>query len=260
MHDIHWILNGTTNWQRDDGNFNVLPSTQIFTGLYSRYDLEHRYGIDRELLSSCENAMSKGLGLDQMAVFSGERISGNESKREATYRVKSRSEEGREYTVVLRNLPLPTDNFETRTECLKNIQLWCNCGFGMYEGKICSMPYEACKPWGMELDEYDRRMKINKPIGEAWCSHGFKPLQLSNVHPLFDLARYASVFPRAARLIIHEYEEKGKLKVKELDMVLNSLNRILGFQDVSSYFKNQKRREMELKKLERTVYSPPPLI
>jgi hypothetical protein len=260
MHDIIWLREGTNYYQRDDGKFNVFPATQFITGLFSHDNLVQNFGIDKRGVSLFEEEISKSFGLnpDLVKGFSGVRVSKDGGRREATYRITSMSEEDKEYTVVVRNLGLESDPFETKMKCFKNTLFSCDCGLGRYEGEICAMPYEACHPCGIEIDEYERKMRCDKPYGEVACRHVIKTLQLEGVYPFFDQSRFALLFPKAAKTLIGEIEKRGKLKVQEADIILKPyVNTILGLQEIVSYFLKQQRREasnkLDLERLEKEV-------
>lgn len=264
MHDPSWLETGTHHWQKDDGNFTVFPTTQLVLGLFSPKAYVGTFGFDPEFMSRFIHTISENFKLDPELVegFSG-RIIGGEGRREQTYAVKSMSKKNREYTVILRNQALSNDDFETKLRWFKNTHFICDCGLGRHEGKICGMPLQSYEKW-MTPEEYNERDRSgNKIYGEVACRHVIKALQKGMVYPFLDLSRFYLKFPGIAKALVNVSEERGGLTVGEADYILKPHTDELGFPDVISFFLNEKRREkigeLELKKLERTVYSVPRL-
>lgn len=254
MLNQRWVESGTTTYQRADGKFNVFPSTHVLLGLYSHDELSYA-GIDEAIMSDFESAVAETINAKPELVrrFSCKRLSN--SRRESVYSVTSMSEDDKEHTVVLRNIP-KHDGIDVYLNWFKNLISDCTCGYNTYN-KICAVPFEICQQWGSDMDEYNQRMSSgDKPYVDPECKHIIPCLKSEGVYPFSDKDKYALLFPTFAKSFINE-SGKGKIKLMEMDIVLKKFNIALGLQDIATHFLNETKRkaikEKELRELEKKI-------
>lgn len=263
MQDTDWLMQGTIFYKRDkERNFTVIPTSSIVIGGFNPRRMVESYYMDREKVTTAAETVCKNLGYKPELFWQrGVRYKHREvDEREPTFLVKSYSEDNALHEVTLRNTALRSDDFDTMLTFFKNQKHSCTCGRGTETDQICSMPYEACKPWGITRREWEESHKTSKIYGEIICNHTSEALIKHGVYPMFDEARIVILLPDIMDAIM----KLQSFNKKELDVNLGWVRDKLGLWSVVRTFLEQYREKQKeettrisRRALETELYSMP---
>lgn len=274
MHDSDWIRDGTTSWPRLYGREStVIPASSVFFGMYDP-KAAAEYGFQPDWIDYITNGISDAAGLkkDLVENFTAEYSPKDKNKRELMIDTPSLSHEDESHSFTIMNMrwPLYNKSLPSREDVEIELENWrildysCGCGTGKSVGEICSMRFEYCSPWYELSDkEYDRILYESteaKFYGKIMCRHIAKGLADDGRYLVFNKDRFYSMLPKMTRAISKALGDSKKIKMKEMDVVLNPFIQELGFGDILEYYRenliSQRKMEPLKEKLVRKLGSP----
>jgi len=245
MHDIDWLNDGTAYWKRDDGQFTVVPAAEYVLGMINPTRLvENNFDI-YTLLSTLKD-VSDSFGYDLDLVWDvSVRRNGAQDEKEMNYFVSSSSKKGVNHVVTLYTIADETDDMRMRYRSLKNLEFIDHCESGQHKGRLCSMPFEACKPWYVTKDEWEKAQNdttVKKKYGFKLDKHVVSTIRDLDLYPVFDERRFQTLLPAAIKTMNNTPKMKGKGKKKgwymeDLDRSLKPILNAMGFRDLVNYYK-----------------------
>lgn len=257
MHDPEYISKGVYFFRREGSRiFSVIPSTTAVLGLVNPKEYVEKHGLNPELVKSFIDNICYCLGYKKHLVMNFEARFEHPTtsrKREATFLVSSMTEENREYKVTIGNLALPDDPFETKLRSFRNLEYFCTCGRGTETDVICSMPYEACKYWGVSKREWEESFNHpNKFYTRMMCKHIMRSLQHTGVYPFLNKKSLLPVFPTLAKKLNEVVNREGKITQREMDILFKPYLRM--FLPLIKIFRMEERLDKALKDMEKFMF------
>lgn len=260
MQDANWLFDGTIFYMRDEERiFNVIPTSSVALGMINPTRLTQSYYMDVERMRMFVEKICDNLDYNpELFWHRGVRYEHRVTdEREVTFLVKSYSKHDETHKVTFRNLPRKNYGFNAMLASFKNLKHSCTCGRGTETDIICSMPYEACGPWGITREEWEESQKTSKIYGELLCNHEVEALVKHRAYPMFDESKIVLLLPE----IMDTVMQLQSFNKEQLGIALKQLRSKLGLSAVLRVFleNHREKQEKEMKKLQTQLYSMPPV-